>query len=165
MENLLQVGFIAMLRAVDSYEPTRARFSTHLFPFLQTEFSIATGQRLKRTALDPLQQAVSLDVPLTDDEEDDTLGDLIPDPAAQAAMEAIGERGWHEHLHSALETALNTLRPEERQVIVAHYYQGRTLTEIAADEGVSRTAVGRREQKAMMRLRHPSRSKALRAYL
>ena len=45
------------------------------------ELSAATGG--KTTRLDPLQNAVSLDAPLTD-EKDATLAGFIPDPAAAA---------------------------------------------------------------------------------
>ena len=38
LEDLEQAGFIAMLRAVDSYDPSRGtKFSTHLFQRLRAE--------------------------------------------------------------------------------------------------------------------------------
>jgi len=165
IEDLVQSGFVALLRAVDTFDPTRAKFSTYLFPFLQTEFSIATGQRLKRTALDPLHTALSLDAPLSDDDEAGTLADVISDPVAEEALAAVDEQDWNRHLHDDLETALATLSEEERRVIIAHFYQGKTMGRIATDEGVSKAAVCRREQKGMMRLRHPSHSNVLRVYL
>ena len=60
-----QAGFIAMLRAVDSYDPSRGtKFSTYLFHRLRAELSAATGYNSKRSWFDPLQSAVSLDAPL-----------------------------------------------------------------------------------------------------
>ncbi len=161
MEDLLQAGAVALLRAAGSYDPTRAQFSTWLFPFLRTEFAIATGWHRKRTRLDPLQEAVSLETPLTDDDEDGTLGDLIPDPAAEAAFLAVE----HDELRDALDAALGTLGAEEQRTIRARYFQRMTVAEIAAAEGVSRNVVSNRERKALLRLRHPSRSKMLTAYL
>jgi len=160
-EDLCQSGFIALLRAVDTYDPGKAKFSTYLFPILQTEFAITTGQRTTRTQRDLLHSAISLDTPLTDDDDDANFGDIIPDPAAETAFLAVE----HDDLHNALKAALNTLQPEERNVIYARYFQDHTQAEIAAAEGISRNAVCQREQKAMMRLRHPSRSKMLMAYL
>ena len=86
MEDLEQAGFIAMLRAVDSYDPSRGtKFSTYLFHRLRAELSAATGYNSKRSWFDPLQNAVSLDAPL-EDSEDATLADFIPDPAAAAEL-------------------------------------------------------------------------------
>jgi len=86
VEDLEQAGFIAMLRAVDSYDPSRGtKFSTHLFQRLRAELSAATGYNSKRSWFDPLQNAVSLDAPL-EDSEDATLADFIPDPAAAAEL-------------------------------------------------------------------------------
>lgn len=89
IEDLTQAGFIAVLRAVDSYDPSRGtKFSTHLFQRLRAELSAATGYNSKRSWFDPLQNAVSLDAPL-EDSEDATLADFIPDPAAAAEMDGM----------------------------------------------------------------------------
>ncbi len=166
LEDLTQAGFIATLRAAGSYDPTQAQFSTWLFPFLRAEFAIATGQHRRRTALDPVNSAVSLDAPLTDDSNDlFTLADVVEDTAAREELSAVDEQDRLERLHSALETALSTLSETERRIIIAHFYQGQTVAEIAAAEGVSRNVVSTRERKALLRLRHPSRSKMLTAYL
>ncbi len=161
MEDLLQAGVVALLRAVGSYDPQKGKFSTWLFPLLRAEFAIATGQHRKRTRLDPLQEAVSLETPLTDDDEDGTLGDLIPDSAAEVAFLAVE----HDELHDALEAALATLGPEEQRTIRTRYFQGMTVAEIAAAEGVSRNVVSNRERKSLLRLRHPMRSRRLEAFL
>ncbi len=163
MEDLLQAGVVALLRAVGSYDPQKGKLSTWLFPFLRAEFAIATGQYRRRTALDPINSAVSLDAPL--DEENYTLADFILDPIAEETLAAVDERDWHERLRDALEAALGTLGPEEQRTICARYLQEMTVAEVAAAEGISRNVVSTRERKALARLRHPSRSKMLTAYL
>lgn len=56
IEDMTQAGFIAVLRAVDSYDPSRGtKFSTHLFQRLRAELSAATGYNSKRSRFDPLQ--------------------------------------------------------------------------------------------------------------
>ena len=164
VEDLTQAGFIAMLRAVDTYEPEKARFSTYLFQLLRAEFAAATGWSTKAARLDPLQNAVSLDAPMGG-EEDAALADFLMDPTAEAEIMAVDDRDRLDRLHAELETALSSLADEEQRTIRARYYQGKTLTAIAAAEGVSKTAVSRREQNALRRLRHPSRSNRLKAYL
>lgn len=164
VEDLTQAGFIAVLRAVDSYDPTKAKFSTHLFQLLRAEFTAATGQHTKLSRLDPLQNAVSLDAPL-EDGEDTTLADFIPDTAAEAEITAVDERNRRVRLRAELETVLSSLPDEEQRTIRARYYQGKTLDAIAVAEGISKATASRWEQAALRRLRHPSRSNRLKAYL
>ena len=146
IEDLTQAGFIAMLRAVDTYDPSRqVRFSTYLFYRLRAEFSAATGQHTKQARLDPLQSAVSLDAPLTDDDDSDTFADLIPDPAAEAAIEGMDVRLGVAEVLAEL--------PEDQQRAV----RGKYWHDFTVDKKILNAA--------MKRLRHPDCSKRLRAYL
>ena len=146
IEDLTQAGFIAMLRAVDSYDPSRGtKFSTHLFQRLRAELSAATGYNSKRSWFDPLQNAVSLDAPLTDDDDSDTFADLIPDPAAEAAIEGMDVR-------LGVAEVLAELPEEQRKAIRDRYWN-----DLQVDT--------RTHAAAMKRLRHPDCSKRLRAYL
>lgn len=164
VEDLTQAGFIAVLRAVDSYDPTKAKFSTYLFQYLRSEFSTAAGQHTAQARLDPLQNAISLDAPLMDN-EGTTLGDFIQDPTAEAEIMAVDERDRRVRLRTELETVLSSLPDEEQRTIRARYYQGKTLDAIAAAESISKATASRWEQAALRRLRHPSRSNRLKAYL
>lgn len=160
--DLHQEGFIAMLQAVEHFSVSRGtRFSTVLHVYLQKAFSIATGQRTKRDRLDPIQSAFSLDVPL-DDSEGATPVDFIPAPAAEDGIREIEEQDWLDRLRADLDFAIASLSDAEQRTIRAHYYQGKTLEQIAAAEGISRQGVAKREQNA---LRHLAQSKQLTAYL
>ena len=146
LEDLEQAGFIAMLRAVDSYDPSRGtKFSTHLFQRLRAEFSVATGQHTKRARLDPLQNAVSLDAPLTDDDDSDTFADLIPDPAGEAAIDGMDVR-------LGVAEVLTELPEEQRKAVYDKYW-----CDLQVD--------ARTHAAAMKHLRHPDCSKRLRTYL
>ena len=145
LEDLEQAGFIAMLRAVDTYDPTKARFSTYLFQRLRAEFSAATGQHTKQARLDPLQNAVSLDASLTDDGDPDTFADLIPDPAAEAVIEGMDVR-------LGVAEVLAELPEELRKAVYDKYWR-----DLQVD--------ARTHAAAMKRLRHPDCSKRLREHL
>ena len=145
MEDLEQAGFIAMLRAVDTYDPTKAKFSTHLFQRLRAELSAATGWSSKTARLDPLQNAISFDAPLTDDDDSDTFADLIADPAAEAAIEGMDVR-------LGVAEVLAELPEEQRKAVYDKYW-----CDLQVD--------ARTHAAAMKRLRHPDCSKRLRAYL
>lgn len=145
-EDLVQAGFIAVLSAIDSYDPSKAKFSTWLYKRLQGEFTAACGQQSERARLDALQTAVSLDAPLTDDNSDPlTLADTIEDPAAEAEIENAGVR-------LAVAAMLGELPEDQRRAIMDRYWY-----DLPTDS--------KAHAAALRCLRHPSRSKQLRAYL
>lgn len=125
LEDLEQAGFIALIRAVDSFNPTAgARFSTWYYPIVKDEFQRTAGRRTTKQAQDPLQQAVSLDMPVGEDEDSATLGELIPDPEAEAAVLDVEERDRRDRLHTALEAAIATLPLDLQAAIRGRYYRG-----------------------------------------
>ena len=145
IEDLTQAGFIAVLRAVDSYDPSRGtKFSTHLFQRLRAEFSVATGQHTKQARLDPLQNAVSLDAPL-EDSEDATLADFIPDPAAAAEM-------GNAEVRIGVAAILAELPEDQQRAVRGKYWHDLTVDKKTLNA-------------AMKRLRHPDCSRRLKAYL
>ncbi len=153
IEDLLQCGFIAVLRAVDSYDASAGyAFTTHLFYLMKQEFTAATGQKTQRERRDPLQTAVSLSMPLVDDEGDSLLlEDILPDPEATAALEAVADHDFEDRRRAAVEEALSTL-PENLQAAIRGRYYRNERVDVAA------------HAKALRLLRHPSRSRALMAY-
>ena len=145
IEDLTQAGFIAVLRAVDSYDPSRGtKFSTHLFQRLRAELSAATGYNSKRSWFDPLQNAVSLDAPL-EDSEDATLADFIPDPAAAAEMDGMEVR-------IGVAAILAELPEDQQRAVRGKYWHDLTVDKKTLNA-------------AMKRLRHPDCSRRLKAYL
>jgi len=122
VEDLVQAGFIALLRTVDSFDPRKAKFSTHLYTYLRAEFTEATGQRSTRTQRDPLHSAVSLDTPLVDADNDEwgsiELCDAIIDPTAEDAFLDVE----HEELCSAVRAAVDALPECQRTAILARYF-------------------------------------------
>ena len=144
LEDLEQAGFIAVLRAVDTYDPTKAKLSTYLFQRLRAELSAATGYNSKRSRFDPLQNAVSLDAPL-EDSEDATLADFIPDPAAAAEMDGMEVR-------IGVAAILAELPEEQQRAVRGKYWHDLTVDKKTLNA-------------AMKRLRHPDCSRRLKAYL
>ena len=95
-DDLLQTGFVAMAEAVHNFRPEHGSFSTWLMFHLQTAFSETSGFRTKRSRNDPINRAVSLDLPLSDDTDAAALYEVIPDPNAAAAVESVEEKIWQE---------------------------------------------------------------------
>lgn len=153
-EDLMQVGFIAVLRAAETFDSRSGnKFTSYLDPVLKTEFSIATGQRTRKQQMDPLQSAASLDAPLTDDTGDPfTLADTLEDPAAEAAFREVDELDRRERLYSILRAAVNALPRDQRTAIIEKYWR-------------QERADSKAHAAALKRLRHPDVSRKLLAYM
>ncbi len=111
-------------------------------------------------ALEP----VSLETPIGE-EEDSHLGDFIPDEDSPAPAEAAS----YTLLKEQLNDVLKTLTPREEEVLRLRFGlddgRTRTLEEVGEKFQITRERIRQIEAKALRKLRHPSRSKKLRAYL
>ena len=131
---------------------------------LKAAFTAATGRRTQRDRLDPLDRALSLDAPLSDDPDADTLEAVVEDPAGAAAIEEAEAHSDHQQLHGLLGHALGALPAEQREVVRRRYYRGQTVAEIATATGVPEKEVRKLEAAALRVLRHPRVSQVLREY-
>lgn len=163
-DDLYQSGYPAMVAAVDSYKPAVGKFSTWFMLHLKTAFAEATGYRSNRQQRDPIHNAVSLDTPLTDDADSGDLMDVVADPAGAGRMEAVEEVIYRQQLHDALEEALEAIPEECGTVLRQRYYEGRTLSDLAEEQGVSMEMVRKRERDALRRLRSPKTACRLRPF-
>ena len=107
---------------------------------------------------------LSLETP-TDDDEDATLADFIPDHEGPVPDETATYNILKEHLASVLEG----LPPREVRILQLRYGlldgQSYTLEEVGRKMGVTRERVRQIEAQALSRLRHPSIRRKLREYL
>ena len=87
-------------------------------------------------------------VAVTDDGEALLLEDLLPSPAA--GPEAVFARNV---LMEELETALDELPVEQREVFIAHEIEGRSFKQIAAETGMSVNTLLSRKHYAVLYLR------------
>ena len=163
-DDLYQSGYPAMVAAVDSYRSEVGKFSTWFMLHLKTAFAEATGYRSNRQQRDPIHNAVSLDMPLTDDADSSDLMDIVADPAGAGRMEAVEEAIYRQQLHDALEAALEAIPEECSTVLRQRYYEGRTLSDLAEVQCVSMEMVRKRERDALRRLRSPKTACRLRPF-
>jgi len=110
------------------------------------------------------QQTISLETPIGA-EGDSHLGDVIEDRQVVSPAEAM----INVDLEEQTESVLKTLTPREEQVIKMRFGVGdgseRTLEEVGQRLGVSRERIRQIEARALHKLRHPSCSRKLRAFL
>ncbi|HUA84262.1 MAG TPA: sigma-70 family RNA polymerase sigma factor [Bryobacteraceae bacterium] len=88
------------------------------------------------------------DVAVKDEDELLQLGDLLPSP--DAGPDALFVRSV---LLDEIESAIEELPEEQRDVFVAHELEGRSFKEISADTGVSVNTLLSRKRYAILRLR------------
>lgn len=154
LDDLVQVGFIALTEAVDSYKPEGGAFSSWLMLYLKKEFFALTGYRSKAEKNAPLNNALSLDVLLSEDDENGgTALDLVPDPAAEARVEAVAETDFLERRHRTMEKAITSLPAAQQTAIRCAYYD--SMGEANKSD----------LNRAIRSMRHPSISQELRQYL
>ncbi len=117
-----------------------------------------------RKVLKIAQEPISLETPIGE-EEDSHLGDFIEDRNVVSPSEAV----ININLKEQTEAVLKTLTPREEKVIKMRFGLGdgseHTLEEVGQSFAVTRERIRQIEAKALRKLRHPSRSRKLKAFL
>jgi len=117
-----------------------------------------------RKILKIAQEPISLETPIGE-EEDSHLGDFIEDKAVVSPSDAVINLNLKEQTSSVLKT----LTPREEKVIKMRFGlddgSEHTLEEVGQSFAVTRERIRQIEAKALRMLRHPSRSRKLRAFL
>ena len=117
-----------------------------------------------RKILKIAQEPISLETPIGE-EEDSHLGDFIEDRGVVSPSDAVININLKEQTASVLQT----LTSREEQVIRMRFGIGdgseHTLEEVGQRFSVTRERIRQIEAKALRKLRHPSRSRKLKAFL
>ena len=117
-----------------------------------------------RKVLKIAKEPISLETPIGE-EEDSHLGDFIEDKNAVSPSDAVINLSLQEQTRKVL----STLTPREEKVLRMRFGIGEksdhTLEEVGQDFEVTRERIRQIEAKALRKLRHPSRSKRLRAFV
>ena len=117
-----------------------------------------------RKVLKIAQEPISLETPIGE-EEDSHLGDFIEDRAVTSPVDAVIQL----NLKEQTQKVLKTLSPREEMVLKMRFGVGdgseHTLEEVGQSFAVTRERIRQIESKALRKLRHPSRSQRLRAFL
>jgi RNA polymerase primary sigma factor len=124
------------------------------------DFPVSKVRKILKIAQEP----ISLETPIGE-EEDSHLGDFIEDRGVMSPAEAV----ININLKEQTESVLKTLTPREEQVIKMRFGLGdgseHTLEEVGQRFSVTRERIRQIEAKALRKLRHPSRSRMLMAFL
>jgi RNA polymerase primary sigma factor len=117
-----------------------------------------------RKVLKIAQEPISLETPIGE-EEDSHLGDFIEDRQAVSPSDAVISVNLKEYTSQVL----RTLTPREERVIKMRFGledgSEHTLEEVGQSFQVTRERIRQIEAKALRKLRHPSRSRKLKAFV
>jgi RNA polymerase primary sigma factor len=118
-----------------------------------------------RKVLKIAQEPISLETPIGE-EEDSHLGDFIEDRSILNPADSVVAA----NLRAITDEVLATLTPREEKVIKMRFGLGttgseHTLEEVGQHFAVTRERIRQIEAKALRKLRHPSRSRKLKAFL
>ncbi len=149
MEELISIGCIGLIKAVDSFDDRKGRLATYACRCIDNELLMLLRGKRKTS------REVSLYEPIGQDKEGNEihLMDVIeqqqPDP-----LDSMELAGNVRRLFALMEECLT---PRERQILMMRYgLNGKhevTQNEIGAALGISRSYVSRIEKKALNKLR------------
>ena len=136
---------------------------TPLPPELQHRWEAATSK--VDSILRSSEEPISLEGPVSGDEDASQLGDFIEDVDALEPLDAASR----EMLREQVQHALAALTERERQVLELRFGlvdgKDHTLEEVSRYFNVTRERIRQIEAKALRKLRHPTRARHLRDYL
>lgn len=124
------------------------------------DMSVDKVRKVLKIAVEP----ISLETPIGE-EEDNHIGDFLEDKSQQSPSESV----LSGNLSEQTAKALATLTPREEKVLRMRFGIGErsdhTLEEVGQNFDVTRERIRQIEAKALRKLRHPARSKKLRAFI
>lgn len=166
LDDLMQAGFLAMLKAAETFDSSAgAGFLHHLSYYLRSAFANACGYRTSKR--DPLDGSLSLDAPVPggDDESDLTYADTLRDDSAEDAFIEAEDGIYTQQLHAALDAELDRLTPIKAAAIRGVYWNRKTRTQIAEEQGVSISHISAGIRHGVDDLRRGSSARRLREFV
>ena len=162
LADLQQEGFLALLDAVQVFEPEREyKFTSYLnFP-LKNRCNALLG---KRGAPRLLNGCGSLDETIGEDGDTSQL-DMIADPSAGEGFESAEDREYNRQLHEALREAMDTLQEKHRDILQWRYYDGLTLQQCGERMQCTPEYTRQLSKQAIYRMRKGQAMKILNRFL
>lgn len=155
VDDLYNTAYIYFVGAVRSYVPEAGKKFIGYFAnyYLPTAFSECAGIRTTKKYHDPLNGSISLDTPLSN-EEDITLLDTIAD--SENVISDVDDRLTSNELKCLLDEMLHTLPEQQESILCSYYYDSKSITDIAALHNISINKARSLKSKGLAELRKPS---------
>ena len=149
IDDIMQCGYFAMLAAVKAYKPSEYKFTAYLSYSVKNAVNEAIHGKSRRPKNAP--PVISYNQMITGDDGNTTeLLELLPDKGKE---NDIIEPIELDDLQLKVREAISELPERQNYVILHHYFYGRTLAEIAAEQGYSLETIRQQERQALRALR------------
>lgn len=145
LDDLCQNAYFGFLKAIDTFDPNKRAFSTHLNYYIRNSCHHEVIKHRK----DLITSAISIEKTLNGT-DDIKLADAIPDPYAPEAFEAVDQQMIVDTILAEVDR-LPHIR--QRRIVFECTYQGRTLQSLASEWGISREGARMVEERAIKYLR------------
>ena len=150
LDDLRQETFLALREAAQSFNAAKGKkFSTWVGWYVKKHFLGLCGLRGRKY---PLNETVSLDIPVGEEQEG-SLGDFQSDPGAEEAFDQAEQSIYQQQLHDALEKAFEELPADRGDIMRQHFFNNLTLKKIAEQMGCSGNNIRIKKEKAIKQLR------------
>ncbi|MCM1192797.1 MAG: RNA polymerase sporulation sigma factor SigK [Butyrivibrio sp.] len=149
MEELISIGCIGLIKAVDSFDHRKGRLATYACRCIDNELLMLLRGRRKTS------REVSLFEPIGQDKEGNEIH--LMDVIEQQQPDLLENMELEGNIRKLFASMEDCLTPREREILLMRYgLNGRreaTQNEIGAALGISRSYVSRIEKKALGKLR------------
>ena len=149
MEDLISIGCIGLIKAIDSYDAGKGRLATYACRCIDNELLMLLRSKKKTS------REVSLFEPIGQDKEGNEIH--LVDVIEQQQTDVVDDLELRNNIKKLQRLLDDHLTPREKEIIVYRYGLGGrqeiTQSEIGAKLGISRSYVSRIEKKALSKLR------------
>lgn len=165
-EDLIQVGFLAVIETAERFEPGRGYGFIHALNYtLKKAFAAEDG--IRTTKRDALQYAKGIDeAAFREDPDGLTVEEITPDDGAALAFMGVEYEDFMTYCRGMIGAALDTLTDAQAALLRLHYLEGRSLEAAAPLCGLSgEQAASEAKYRALSRLEHGRYCRELRECL
>lgn len=149
LEDLISIGTIGLIKAVDTFDVSKGRLATYACRCIDNELLMMMRSRKK------ISREVSLYEPIGTDKEGNEIS--LIDIIESGQVDVVEQIANRENLVKMFELMNKCLSPREREILISRYalLGGRELTQNEVGErlGISRSYVSRIEKKALGKMK------------
>ncbi len=149
MEDLISIGCIGLIKAVESFDAGKGRLATYACRCIDNELLMLLRSKKKTS------REVSLFEPIGQDKEGNEIH--LVDVIEQEQQDVVDAMEVHDNIKKLLRLVDECLEGREREIIIMRYglngCQEKTQNEIGEQMNISRSYVSRIEKKALQKLR------------
>lgn len=141
-EDLIQSGFLAMLDAIEDYDPAAGyTFATYLGNHLRNACRDVLGIKTSKQARDPINRAISLSQPVSSESKNLTLEDLIQDHSLDYVYTDLIEEVARSQDCQKIFAEVERLDSPAREIFMDKFFHGRKENDIASRYGLKKHKV------------------------